>query len=118
MDEVPRFPRARGADVPGAVEAASKNSMSPTLIDTDAGTDDMLALFLLFHLAPASQVDIAVSFGNVPLERAIRNVAMLMELRGLSPQRLLRGAARPLQGEPYVATDVHGDDGLGGVVKS
>jgi len=88
-----------------------------TLIDTDAGTDDMLALFLLLHLVPAAQVDIAVSFGNVPLERALRNVALFAQLRALWPHRLLRGAARPLQGEPYKATDVHGDDGLGGVVK-
>jgi len=87
-----------------------------TLIDTDAGTDDMLALFLLFSIVPPSQIDIAVSFGNVPLERAMRNVGLFTRLRGLAPHRQLRGAGRPLYGEPYKATDVHGADGLGGVV--
>lgn len=85
------------------------------LIDTDAGVDDMLALFLLFSLAPAGSVDIGVTYGNVPLERAIRNVALFAQLSGRAPQRVLRGAAGPLHGKALAATDVHGDDGLGGV---
>jgi inosine-uridine nucleoside N-ribohydrolase len=85
------------------------------LIDTDAGVDDMLALFLLYSLTPAASVDVAVTFGNVPRERALRNVALFARLSGRTPRKLLRGAAGPLRGKAMAATDVHGDDGLGGV---
>ena len=87
------------------------------LIDTDAGVDDMLALFLLLNLVPPSTVDVAVTFGNVPRDQAICNVSLFSRLSGFIPRRILQGRACPLQGEPRFALDVHGEDGLGGVTR-
>ena len=85
------------------------------LVDTDAGVDDMLALFILMTSVLPSEIDVAVTFGNVPLDQAMRNVALFSFISGLAPRRLLRGSARPLVGEPQFATNVHGHDGLGGI---
>jgi len=85
------------------------------LIDTDAGVDDMLALFLLFRLVPAATVDVAVSFGNMPRAQAIRNVRLFSILSEFAPRRILEGRAAPVHGDARFALDVHGEDGLGGV---
>jgi purine nucleosidase len=85
------------------------------LLDTDAGVDDMLALFLLFRLVAAGTVDVAVSFGNMPRAQAIRNVRLFSILSGFAPRRILEGRAAPLHGDARFALDVHGEDGLGGV---
>jgi inosine-uridine nucleoside N-ribohydrolase len=88
-----------------------------TLIDTDAGVDDMLALLLLYSLTRPEALDIGVTFGNVPLERAIRNVALFMQLRDVAPRQVLRGSVAPLVGKAWSAENVHGDDGVGGVTR-
>jgi inosine-uridine nucleoside N-ribohydrolase len=85
------------------------------LFDTDAGVDDILALFVLFELFPETPIDVAVSFGNVARDQALRNVGLFLELSGVSPRRTFRGRAAPIRGEPQFATDVHGADGIGGV---
>src|SRR5262245_10636075 len=85
------------------------------LVDTDAGVDDALALFVLAQVARAATIDVAVTFGNVPLDQAMSNVSLISSLSGLSSRRVFRGSAAPLVGEPRFATDVHGHDGLGGV---
>ena len=84
-------------------------------VDTDAGVDDMLALFILMTGFLPSETDVAVTFGNVPVDQAISNLALFSFISGLTPRRLLRGSARPLVGEPQFATNVHGHDGLGGI---
>jgi purine nucleosidase len=85
------------------------------LVDTDAGVDDILALFILLQNARPSAIDVAAAFGNVSLEQAISNVSLLSFISGLGPRKILRGSSRPLDGEPHFATDVHGADGLGGL---
>ncbi len=84
-------------------------------IDTDAGVDDILALFLLCALVPDSLIDVAVTFGNVPLDQAIQNVWLFSRISGFKPSKIFRGHAAPLCGEPHYALDVHGRDGLGGI---
>lgn len=88
------------------------------LVDTDAGVDDVLALFVLMQICSPSAIDLAVTFGNVPLEQAISNAALLSFVSGLTPRKMLRGSSRPLSGEPRFATHVHGADGLGGITGS
>jgi inosine-uridine nucleoside N-ribohydrolase len=85
------------------------------LVDTDAGVDDMLALFLLFRLVPAATVDVAISYGNMPRAQAIRNVRLFSMLSEFAPRRILEGRAAPLHGDAPFALDVHGEDGLGGM---
>lgn len=87
------------------------------LVDTDAGVDDTLAMFVLMQIAPASTIDIAVTFGNVPLEQAMSNVSLFSAISGFAPRKVLRGSSGPLRGEPRFAADVHGVDGLGGLTE-
>jgi inosine-uridine nucleoside N-ribohydrolase len=89
--------------------------MSEILVDTDAGVDDMLALFLLFRLVQAGTVDLAVSFGNMPRAQAIRNVRLFSIISRFQPRCLFEGRAAPLLGDAHFALNVHGEDGLGGV---
>ena len=88
------------------------------LVDTDAGVDDILALFVLMQICSPSAIDLAVTFGNVTLEQAMSNVALLSFVSGLTPRKMLRGSSGPLSGEPHFATNVHGVDGLGGITSS
>ena len=85
------------------------------LVDTDAGVDDILALFVLMQIAPPSTIDVAVTFGNVTLDQALSNVALFSFVSGLSPHKVFRGSSAPILGKPRFATDVHGPDGLGGI---
>ena len=73
--------------------------MSATFVDTDVGPDDLLALFLLFHLTPAEEVDVAVTFGNELRDRAVRNLAVFLNMRQVQPRQVLRGAADPMHGQ-------------------
>jgi purine nucleosidase/pyrimidine-specific ribonucleoside hydrolase len=54
--------------------------------------------------------------GNVPVERATRNVFTILSL--LSPDQrppVAMGSSKPLKKEPLFAAAVHGDEGLGGL---
>jgi purine nucleosidase len=88
------------------------------LVDTDAGVDDILALFVLLQIASTSAIDVAVTFGNVPLDQAMSNVSLFSFISGLPPRKIMRGSSGPLFGEPHFATNVHGPDGLGGITSS
>ena len=89
--------------------------MSRIIIDTDAGVDDALALFYALN-SPESIIEaITTVHGNVTLVQATRNVAEILSVIGVRPQfPVAVGAARPLSGEAVNATEVHGNDGLGG----
>lgn len=84
------------------------------VIDTDPGVDDALALLLAFR-SPELQVEaITTVNGNVPLEQATKNAALLLDLVDPQPRPILaRGSARPLRKGPITAQSVHGSDGLG-----
>lgn len=82
---------------------------SRPLIDTDPGIDDAIAL-----LAAWPDLDaITTVHGNVPEDRAARNVARLAAAAGSSLPRFGRGADRPLLRDTLPAPEhVHGADGL------
>lgn len=82
------------------------------LVDTDGGTDDALALALL--VAGGRPPDwVTTVFGNVSLEQATANALATVAVLGVDAP-VHAGADRPLAGKPFLATDVHGEDGLGG----
>jgi len=84
------------------------------IIDTDPGVDDALALFLALS-SPELRVEaITTVNGNVRLEQATKNAALLLDLFDPQPRPILaRGAAQPL-GERFIrAQSVHGSEGLG-----
>jgi inosine-uridine nucleoside N-ribohydrolase len=88
--------------------------VTPTLIDTDPGIDDALALLLAWG-SPELEVEaITTVAGNVPLATATRNLDRLLALR--RPPRRPRigvGADRPLARPLVTAEHYHGADGLG-----
>jgi purine nucleosidase/pyrimidine-specific ribonucleoside hydrolase len=85
-----------------------------TVIDTDPGIDDALALLLAWG-SPGVRVDALTAVaGNVPLADAIRNALRLVELRRPEPApRIAAGAAQPLVRPLWTAVKYHGADGLG-----
>lgn len=90
--------------------------MTPVVIDTDPGIDDVLAL-LLAARSPELHIEaVTVVGGNVGLDACVRNALLTLEQSGLEPMPpVAAGCARPLEREPLDAAHVHGDDGLGGV---
>ena len=85
-----------------------------TIIDTDPGIDDALALLLAWGSA-GMRVDLLTTVaGNVPLTAATVNALRLVAARrpALAP-RIAAGADRPLVRPLWTATKYHGADGLG-----
>jgi purine nucleosidase len=83
------------------------------VIVADPGIDSAFAITLALHDPELDFLGLAATAGNVPAERATRNVHVLIEQ--LDPPRWPRlGAALPAEYETD-ATNLHGADGLGGV---
>jgi inosine-uridine nucleoside N-ribohydrolase len=105
--------------MPGAVRrihAARYSAVVTTVIDTDPGIDDALAL-LFAWASPDLTVDVVtIVAGNVPVTTGTMNVLRLLDL-ARPPRRPLvaSGAAEPLRRPLRTATGYHGDDGLGDV---
>ncbi len=84
----------------------------PFLIDTDAGSDDAVALLMALRHSDIDVLAITVVAGNVPLEQGIENALYFVELCQANTP-VYGGADRPLSRE-YVSADwFHGADGLG-----
>ncbi|MEE9612532.1 MAG: nucleoside hydrolase, partial [Desulfatiglandales bacterium] len=84
------------------------------VIDTDPGVDDALALLLALR-SPELRVEaITTVNGNVDVEQATKNAALILDLLDPnSPPILARGAAKPIKNELITAKPIHGSDGLG-----
>ncbi|HEX7213303.1 MAG TPA: nucleoside hydrolase, partial [Methylomirabilota bacterium] len=91
---------------------------TPTVIDTDPGIDDALALLLAWGSPELDVLALTVVAGNAPLANTARNTARLVAVR--RPARLPQialGAAAPLSRALVIAPpDEHGGDGLGDAV--
>ncbi|WP_068085209.1 nucleoside hydrolase [Polycladidibacter stylochi] len=95
--------------------------MNKLIIDSDGGTDDILALLLLAGHNRLPSL-ITTTFGNVGLDQATQNIADTMALLAQKKpevQRIpiIKGANKPLTGPLVDAKDVHGEDGLGGIAR-
>jgi purine nucleosidase len=94
------------------------DALIPTVIDTDPGIDDALALLLAWGSPELDVLALTVVAGNAPLADTARNAARLVAVR--RPARLpqiVLGAAAPLRRALVTATpDEHGGDGLGDAV--
>jgi inosine-uridine nucleoside N-ribohydrolase len=89
--------------------------VTPTVIDTDPGIDDALALLLAWGSPELDVLALTVVAGNAPLADTARNAARLIAVRRPArlPQLVL-GASAPLRRALVTATpDEHGSDGLG-----
>lgn len=92
-------------------------SAEKTIIDTDPGQDDAVAILLALASPEDMQVlGITCVAGNVPLELTARNARMICELAGRPETPVFAGCDRPL-GRPLVTAEhVHGKTGLDGPV--
>ena len=86
------------------------------IIDTDPGVDDALALMLALR-SPELRVEaITTVGGNVSLDQATKNAALILDLLSPRPEPILaRGSTRPLKKGLVRSRSVHGSDGLGGL---
>lgn len=85
------------------------------LIDTDPGTDDVIALLMLMA-QPDFEIDAICSvYGNVDIDNTSSNLEYLMSLIDNRHPQLFRGAAKPIVGRRKEAQHVHGSDGISGL---
>lgn len=87
----------------------------PVLIDCDPGTDDAAALLLAFASPSLDIRGITTVSGNVDLVYTTRNALGILELIGMDCP-VHQGAKQPLCSPPIHATEIHGIDGLHGVL--
>lgn len=87
---------------------------TPVLVDCDTGIDDAMALLYLFACPTIEVVAITSVFGNNTAARCAHNTLRVLELVGRSDIPVAVGAEGPMVGPlTYLATHVHGTDGLG-----
>lgn len=82
------------------------------ILDTDGGVDDAQALMMLIAHGRAPMA-VTTVFGNVSLDLATDNILATLATAGASIP-VHKGADRPLVQPVIDATDIHGEDGLGG----
>lgn len=87
---------------------------TPVIIDTDPGIDDAVAIFCALAAPSLRVLGLTTVAGNIGLETTTANAGRILSLAGADVP-VIRGAAGPLARAGFAATDVHGNDGLGGV---
>lgn len=94
---------------PGKLPELSANKL---ILDTDGGVDDAQALLLLIAHG-RTPMAVTTVFGNVGLDAATDNILATLATAGVT-MPVHKGADRPLVQKTIDATDIHGEDGLGG----
>jgi len=84
------------------------------VIDTDTASDDAIALVLAVREPSVDVRAVTVVAGNVPLDMAVRNAIVTLDLCGGADIELHAGLAEPLTRPLNTAQFVHGVDGMGG----
>jgi len=84
------------------------------VIDTDTASDDAIALVLAVREPSVDVRAVTVVAGNVPLDLAVRNAIVTLDLAGGADVPLHAGRDRPLTRPLDTAQFVHGESGMGG----
>ncbi len=84
------------------------------VIDTDTASDDAIALVLAVREPSVDVRAVTVVAGNVPLDLAVRNAIVTLDLAGGGEIPLHAGRDRPLVRPLDTAQFVHGQDGMAG----
>jgi purine nucleosidase len=84
------------------------------VIDTDTASDDAVALLLAVREPTVTVRAVTVVAGNVPLDLAVRNAIVTLDLCGGADIAVYAGRDRPLARPLDTAQFVHGADGMGG----
>jgi len=82
------------------------------LIDTDPGTDDVLALILALNSQDIQILGLTSLAGNASLAQTTRNALRVLESMGRTDIPVYKGASRPLKGKFSYAYYYHGPAGL------
>lgn len=85
----------------------------PIIIDCDPGVDDVLAIMLAHSKEMLDIKAITTVSGNVTLNYTTHNARLISKLIGLDVP-IAAGADRPIVKQRVTASQVHGNDGLGG----
>jgi purine nucleosidase/pyrimidine-specific ribonucleoside hydrolase len=91
------------------------NAPRITIIDTDPGIDDAVAILFALAMPGFDIRAITTLAGNIGLDTTTRNALRLLALAGRTDIPVHPGAAKPLARPARDSAEVHGDDGLGGV---
>jgi purine nucleosidase len=86
------------------------------VIDTDTASDDAIALVLAVREPSVDVRAITVVAGNVPLDLAVRNAIVTLDLCGGAEIAVHAGRTEPLSRPLDTAQFVHGEDGMGGAI--
>ncbi len=87
------------------------------VLDMDTGVDDAVAMVLAMN-SPEFEIEaITTVAGNAPVVQCTRNSLLITELlRPWDPPPVAHGACEPLVQSLIIAPEVHGHDGLGGLL--
>ena len=88
----------------------------PIWIDTDTGVDDAVALLCALKLDKLAICGISAVAGNVEHAKTFKNCRNVLAYAGREDIKVYPGAIKPMCVELDDASEVHGKDGLGGVV--
>ncbi len=84
------------------------------VIDTDTASDDAVALILAVREPSVDVRAVTVVAGNVPLDLAVRNAIVTLDVCDGTDIPVYAGRDRPLSRQLDTAQFVHGADGMGG----
>ena len=83
------------------------------VIDTDTASDDAVALVMALREPSVKVEAITVVAGNVPLDCAVTNALISIDMAGTYAPPVYVGAAKPMLRELFTAQFVHGENGMG-----
>lgn len=87
--------------------------MRRILIDTDTASDDAVAIIMALR-DPSIHVEaITVVAGNVPIDLAVKNALISIEVAQTYQPPVYQGIDRPILKKLFTSEFVHGDDGMG-----
>lgn len=86
------------------------------VIDTDTGSDDAVALIIAARHTDTTIRAVTIVAGNVPVEHGLRNALASLEIAEAPDVPVYVGRTEPLTHPLETAQQVHGEDGMSGVV--
>lgn len=84
-------------------------------LDVDTGVDDALALLLAARSPQLNVKGVTCVAGNVPIDRVVRNTLDILNVADASHIPVAKGMEFPLVEKMFNATEIHGENGLGGI---
>ena len=86
------------------------------VIDTNTASDDAIALLLAVREPEVDVRAVTVVAGNVPIDLAVRNAIVTLDISGGAHIPVHAGRDRPIGRPLDTAQFVHGEDGMGGAL--